>query len=54
MPGPVSTNPYSEIGFFFTYVDVDGMFIGLCLEWFLYGKISVLCVPLSDYYSPVY
>jgi hypothetical protein len=33
---------------FFTSVDVDGMFIGICLEGFLYGKISVLCVPLSN------
>ena len=41
--------------FFFKYLDVDGIFIGICLEGYLYGKILVLCalklqvvVPLSN------
>jgi hypothetical protein len=33
---------------YFMFLDIDGTYIGLCLEGFLYGKISVLCVPLSN------
>ena len=34
-----SPNPVmSEL---FMYMDIDGMFIGICLEGFLYGKIFV-------------
>ena len=44
---------------FFTNPDVAEIYIGICLESLLYGKISVLCAltstPLkSDYYSMVY
>ena len=43
---------------YFSITALLGAFIGICLEWFLYGKISVVCftytLPMeSNYYSPI-
>jgi hypothetical protein len=45
---PIIQVDYTIIQVDFTNVDIVGMYIGLCLEWFLYGKIFVPCVPLSN------
>ena len=36
------------MSYIFISLDIDGIFFGIWLEGFLYGEISVLCVPLSN------